>query len=99
MTVSISNQKMAGSHPRLDGNYLAVAVGRGFYGIPTRMTREVLSMRYVRAIPHMPPHVAGLVNTRGEVIPVVDLRLIPDLLTWGRAKMSAFSCQAGSLTA
>jgi len=42
--------------------------------VPIRAVREVVRMCPVTVVPLMPPHVRGVVNLRGNVLPVFDLR-------------------------
>ena len=37
--------------------------------------REIIKMMDITAVPQVPQHVKGVINLRGKVIPVVDLRL------------------------
>ena len=45
------------------------------YGLEILKVREIIGIMDITAVPQMPPHVKGVVNLRGKVIPVVDLRL------------------------
>ncbi len=44
------------------------------YGLKVEAVREVLRVEIITAVPHTPPHVRGVTNMRGRVLPVVDLR-------------------------
>lgn len=46
-----------------------------FFGLPIAQVREMLGIPAITELPHVPPHVLGVMNLRGRVIPVVDLRL------------------------
>ncbi len=56
------------------GRYLTFHLGSSHYGVPIRAVREVVRLRPVTVVPLMPPHVRGVVNLRGHVLPVFDLR-------------------------
>jgi purine-binding chemotaxis protein CheW len=58
-----------------EGKYLAFTLGGEEYGIGILKIREIIGMLPVTSVPRMPEHVKGVVNLRGNVIPVVDLRL------------------------
>ncbi|MDB5297138.1 MAG: chemotaxis protein [Phycisphaerales bacterium] len=56
------------------GKYLTFALGREEYGLEILKVREIIGCTDVTAVPRTPPHVRGVINLRGQVIPVVDLR-------------------------
>jgi len=56
------------------GKYLTFQVGNENYGIPVLRTREIIRLPKITPVPQMPVHVRGVINLRGKVIPVVDLR-------------------------
>jgi two-component system chemotaxis sensor kinase CheA len=58
----------------LEGKYLIAALGDEEYGLPVLSVQEIVTMLPVTAIPLVPSFVRGVVNLRGHVIPVVDLR-------------------------
>ena len=58
----------------LAGKYLTFLLGRESYGIAVVKIREILRMLEVTPVPQMPEYVRGVVNLRGKIIPVVDLR-------------------------
>jgi len=60
---------------RLTGKYLLVSVQGQQYGIPIVKIKEIIRMVSVTSIPDSPDHVRGLINLRGNTIPVVDLSL------------------------
>ena len=64
-----------GRYHRLAGKYLTFALGQEEYGLPVLKVREIIKMMDVTAVPQAPRHVKGVVNLRGKVIPVIDLRL------------------------
>ena len=57
------------------GKYLTFKLGPGHYGLEILKVREIIGLIGVTAIPLAPDHVKGVINLRGTVIPVVDLRL------------------------
>lgn len=57
------------------GKYLTFVLGRGSYGISVLKVREIIRLVEITSVPQMPPYVAGVINLRGKVVPVVDLRL------------------------
>ena len=56
------------------GKYLTFALGPEEFGLEILKVREIIGYMDITAIPQTPEHVRGVVNLRGQVIPVVDLR-------------------------
>jgi purine-binding chemotaxis protein CheW len=56
------------------GKYLTFALGPEEFGLEILKVREIIGYIAVTAVPQTPPDVKGVVNLRGQVIPVVDLR-------------------------
>lgn len=59
----------------LGGKYLVFHLGREEFGIRVLKVREIMGIQDITAVPQTPAHVKGVINLRGKVIPVVDLRL------------------------
>lgn len=57
------------------GKYLTFRLGEEQYGLEIRRVREIIGMMDITPVPQMPAHVKGVINLRGQVIPLVDLRL------------------------
>ena len=49
-------------------------LGAEEYGVPITLVQEIIRYTAPRPIPGSPPHVEGVINLRGRIIPVVDLR-------------------------
>ena len=62
--------------PRDDraGTYLAFPLGDEYYGLPILAVQEIIGLMAITAVPWTPPFVRGVVNLRGKVLPIVDLR-------------------------
>jgi len=57
-----------------EGKYLTFALANEEYGLEILKVREIIGYIDVTAVPQTPSHVKGVINLRGQVIPVVDLR-------------------------
>jgi len=57
------------------GKYLVFQLGREEFGIRVLKVREIMGIQDITAVPQTPGYVKGVINLRGKVIPVVDLRL------------------------
>lgn len=58
-----------------EGKYLTFALAEEEYGIEILKIREIIGMMDFTTVPQMPLFVKGVINLRGKVIPVIDLRL------------------------
>lgn len=58
-----------------EGKYLTFSLAEEEYGIGILKIREIIGMMPVTSIPQTPGFVKGVINLRGKVIPVLDLRL------------------------
>jgi len=57
-----------------EGKYLTFALGSETYGLEILKVREIIGYMEITAVPQTPHHVKGVINLRGQVIPVIDLR-------------------------
>lgn len=57
------------------GKYLTFLLGREEFAIRVLKVREIMGIQEITAVPQTPRYVKGVINLRGKVIPVVDLRL------------------------
>ena len=58
-----------------EGKYLTFVLGSEEFGLEILKVREIIGYMDITSVPQTPPHVKGVVNLRGQVIPVVGLRL------------------------
>ena len=65
----VSNQASAAA-----GKYLTFVLGDESYGISVLKVREIIRLTAITAVPQMPGYIRGVINLRGKIIPVVDLR-------------------------
>ena len=56
------------------GKYLAFHLGNEEFGIQVLKVREIIGVQDITAVPKTPAYLKGVINLRGKVIPVVDLR-------------------------
>jgi purine-binding chemotaxis protein CheW len=57
-----------------NGKYLTFQLGQGHFGLEILKVREIIGLIDITAVPLAPDYVKGVINLRGKVIPVVDLR-------------------------
>jgi purine-binding chemotaxis protein CheW len=63
------------------GQLLTFRLGTATYGVDILRVKEIRGWAPVTRIPHSPPHVLGVLNLRGAIVPIIDLRLrfaLPD---------------------
>jgi len=58
-----------------EGKYLTFTLADEEYGIGILKIKEIIGMMTVTTVPQTPEFVKGVINLRGKVIPVIDLRL------------------------
>lgn len=55
--------------------YLTFSLGREDYGIEIRYVTEIIGIQTITEVPELPDYVKGIINLRGKIIPVMDVRL------------------------
>jgi purine-binding chemotaxis protein CheW len=63
------------NHPLKAGKYLTFTLAEEEYGIGILKVKEIIGMMAITSVPRTPKFVKGVINLRGKVIPVMDLRL------------------------
>jgi purine-binding chemotaxis protein CheW len=59
----------------LGGKYLTFALGEESYAVDVRKVREIIRLTNITSVPQMPSFIRGVINLRGKIIPVIDLRV------------------------
>ena len=55
--------------------YIVIKLGGEQYGIDIKYVDNIVRMQSITRVPHVPNYIKGVINLRGEVIPVLNLRL------------------------
>ena len=58
------------------GKYLVFLLGEESYGLEIRHVREIVKMQSITVVPDEPAHIRGIINLRGRVIPLTDVRTL-----------------------
>ncbi len=58
-----------------EDKYLTFVISKEEYGIEIRYVTEIIGIQNITEVPNMPLYVKGVINLRGKVIPVIDVRL------------------------
>ena len=59
----------------LEGKYLTFNLMEEYYGVSVKWILQIIAIPDITKIPKTPPFVMGVINLRGKIIPVIDLRL------------------------
>jgi len=57
------------------GKFLTFSLGAEVYGIEIKFVTEIIGLQAITAVPDLPTYVKGIINLRGKIIPVIDVRL------------------------
>jgi purine-binding chemotaxis protein CheW len=74
-TSSPANLRQTSEAPARSAKYLTFLLAGETYGVPVLAVREIIRLCPITSVAGMPPHVRGVINLRGRVIPLVDLRV------------------------
>ena len=59
----------------MEGRYLTFPLGSEAYGIEIRYVTEIIGIQTITEVPELPEYIRGIINLRGKIIPVMDVRL------------------------
>jgi len=59
----------------LAGRYLTFTLGDITYGVELLNVVDIITMLAITKVPNVPEYVKGIINLRGKIIPVIDMRL------------------------
>ena len=69
---AVAEKKGASSY---EGKFLTFVLGKEEYGIEILKVREIIGLMEITTVPQTPDYMKGVINLRGKVIPIIDLRL------------------------
>ena len=72
---TLTTNTAPGNVATLAGKYLTFVLAEEAYGIPVLKVREIIRLTAITTVPQMPGYIRGVINLRGKIIPVMDLRL------------------------
>jgi len=87
-TTAITPRGTAGAATQGGAEYLTFRLGAEEYGIDILRVQEIRSFEEPTRIANSPPHMKGVVNLRGVIVPVVDLRI---KLNCGKIEYNGFT--------
>lgn len=68
-------QNMVSGSDELSGRVLLFNIGSALYGLPLTHVLEIINIQKSTHLPNTPIYIKGVVNLRGKVVPVIDVRL------------------------
>ena len=68
-------QTASDEHDTQKGKYMTFKSGNEYFGLEIQYVNEIIQLQPITAIPETEDYIKGLINLRGKVIPVVDVRL------------------------
>jgi len=72
--VSAGQKSRAATEAAEERTFVAFRLDREEFGLPVGSVREVLRVGEVTRVPQAPPHIRGVMNVRGSILPVVEIR-------------------------
>ena len=64
---------------KLNSKYLTFCLGAERYGLEILKVQEIIKMQEITFVPRSPAYIKGVINLRGQIVPVVELRLRFDM--------------------
>ncbi|OQW47966.1 MAG: hypothetical protein A4S09_14305 [Proteobacteria bacterium SG_bin7] len=77
--------------------FLSFSLGTEEYAIPLLTVKEVIAMPEITPLPHTPSHFLGIMNLRGQVISIVDLRIKLAIKPSNSVETAVIICDLGTL--
>ena len=74
MTTTLARSTNAADHPAAARKLLSFCLGTEEFGLDILSVREIIGLIDITPMPRTPAHVKGVINLRGKIIPVIDLR-------------------------
>jgi len=84
-------------HKGTGARYLGFSLGAEEYAIPLLTVKEVIAMPEITPIPQTPPYFLGIMNLRGQVISILDLRQKFNIKSQNTQETAVVICELGSL--
>lgn len=57
-----------------ESQFVVFAIGKTLYGIPITDVKEIINMQPPSSLPDMPEYLEGIINLRGRIVPIINLR-------------------------
>lgn len=73
--MSIENSFAEQHEDTQHGRYLTFSIDGEIYGLQIRFVTEIIGVQPITKVPEVPEFIKGIINLRGKIIPVIDMRL------------------------
>lgn len=70
-----TNLDMTDMEDTQKGKFLTFTLGNEAYGIEIQFVTEIIGIQSITEVPELPQYIKGIINLRGKIIPVMDVRL------------------------
>ncbi|MDR1134985.1 MAG: chemotaxis protein CheW [Clostridiales Family XIII bacterium] len=68
-------ESAVGGEDTLQGRFLTFTLGDEIYGLAIKYVVEIIGIQSITVVPEVPHYIKGIINLRGKIIPVIDVRL------------------------
>lgn len=75
MTESLARETVEQEEDTQKGRFLTFLLSNDAYGVEIRYVTEIIGIQPITEIPELPGYIRGIINLRGKIIPVMDVRL------------------------
>lgn len=75
MPENTTHAEMTEVNDDLVGRFLSFYVGDSLYALELLYVKEIISMQQITVVPSLPGYIRGIINLRGKVVPVIDVRI------------------------
>jgi len=75
MTEAMLDMELEQEEDTQKDKYLIFALGKEYYGIEIQRVTEIIGVQPITEVPELPEYIKGIINLRGKIIPVMDVRI------------------------
>ncbi|HHV29494.1 MAG TPA: purine-binding chemotaxis protein CheW [Clostridium sp.] len=75
MTETLTSELELRQEETQKDKYLTFILGKEYYGIEIKYVTEIIGIQSITEVPDLPGYIRGIINLRGKIIPVMDVRL------------------------
>jgi len=73
--MAVLNEIIETAEDTQKGKFLTFSIGKEAYGFEIKYVTEIIGIQEITEVPELPIYVKGIINLRGKIIPVMDVRL------------------------
>jgi purine-binding chemotaxis protein CheW len=75
MAETVAQEMLLEEEDTQKDKFLTFSIGSEFYGIEIRYVTEIIGIQAITEVPELPNYIRGIINLRGKIIPIMDVRL------------------------